>query len=111
MSRKAEINFKIDLDQDRMPSKIEWDATDSNNQEPQNCEAMLISLWDSQSKNTLGIDLWTKKMLVDDMNIFVYQTLKKLSETYAGATNDKQTANLISNCANDIAQKLNLLNK
>lgn len=111
MGRQAEIIFRINLDHDQMPSKIEWNATDSKGGDPQNCEAMLISLWDNQTKNTLGIDLWTKQMLIDDMNIFVYQTLNKLAETYNKATNDKDTANIISNCAAEVAEKLNLLNK
>lgn len=111
MPRQADINFKINLDDDQMPSKIVWNATDSGDGVPKKCEAMLISLWDSDSKNTLGIDLWTKQMLIDDMNIFVYQTLKKLAETYGNATNDRSTADIISGCAAEIAQKLNLLNK
>jgi len=108
MKRKAEINFRITLDEDRMPSQIEWDATDSDANGTKFCEAMLISLWDNQTKNTLGIDLWTKNMLVDDMNIFVYQTLKKLSETYNSATNDHETGKIISDCAAEVARRLNL---
>ena len=111
MSRQAKINFDIKLDDDQMPSSIKWSATDAGDGEPKNCEAMLISLWDSETQNTLGIDLWTKQMLIDDMNIFVYQSLKKISETYSNATNDEETATLISNCAEKLAQKLNLLNK
>lgn len=109
MNRKAEINFRITLGEDKMPSQIEWNATDANEGNKKFCEAILISLWDDNSKNTLGIDLWTKKMLVDDMNIFVYQSLKKLAETYSNATNDPDTANVITNCANEVARRLNLL--
>ncbi len=108
MKRKAEINFRITLDEDRMPSQIEWDATDADVEGTKECEAMLISLWDNKTKNTLGIDLWTKNMLVDDMNIFVYQTLKKLAETYDNATNDPETGKVISNCAAEVARRLNL---
>ena len=109
MSKQAEINFRITLDDDRMPSKIEWNATDADVDGAKFCEAILISLWDDKAKNTLGIDLWTKKMLVDDMNIFVYQTLKKLAETYTNVTNDPDTANVITDCANEVARRLNLL--
>jgi len=109
MNRQAEINFKISLDEDKMPSRIEWNATDAEVNGAKFCEAILISLWDNDTKNTLGIDLWTKKMLVDDMNIFIYQSLKKLAETYTNATNDPETGDVIRNCANDVAQRLNLL--
>ncbi len=111
MKRRAEINFRVDLDEDKMPSQIKWDATDAENPGTKHCEAMLISLWDSQVKNTLGIDLWTKNMLIDDMNIFIYQTLKKLADTYSNATNDPETADIIYKCASDVANKLKLLNK
>lgn len=109
MKRQAEINFRITLDDDRMPSQIQWDATDAEVPGTKFCEAMLISLWDNQTKNTLGIDLWTKNMLVDDMNIFVYQSLRKLADTYAGATNDPEIADLINGCASQVAHKLKLL--
>ena len=109
MKRNASINFSITLDEDRMPSQILWDATDAETPGTKKCEAILISLWDSKVKNTLGIDLWTKSMLIEDMNIFVYQSLKKLAETYAGATNDREIADLINDCASQVAQKLNLL--
>ncbi len=110
MGKKAEIKFMVDLDSDKMPSSIKWEATDSKQSTPQNCDAMLISLWDGDAKNSLGIDLWTKNMLIDDMNIFVFQTLKKLSETYGRATKDKDSQKIISQCADEFAQKLNLLN-
>lgn len=109
MNRQAEINFRITLDDDKMPAQIEWDATDTDIDGKKFCEAILISLWDNDAKNTLGIDLWTKKMLVDDMNIFVYQSLKKLAETYTNATNDPETGDVITGCANEVARRLNLL--
>lgn len=109
MNKQAEINFKITLDKDKMPSQIEWSATDAEVNGAKFCEAILISLWDGKSKNTLGIDLWTKNMLVDDMNIFVYQTLKKLAETYTNATNDPETGDVIIGCASEVARRLKLL--
>ena len=109
MKRQAEINFRITLDEDKMPAQIDWDATDAEVPGVKHCEAMLISLWDDRVKNTLGIDLWTKNMLVDDMNIFVYQSLKKLAETYSKATNDPEIANVISNCAAEVAHRLKLI--
>lgn len=38
-------------------------------------KTMMLSLWDKEDKVTLGIDLWTKEMLVDDMNLHFYQMI------------------------------------
>ncbi|MCK7523599.1 MAG: hypothetical protein MZV64_41155 [Ignavibacteriales bacterium] len=50
------------------------------------CSSMMLSIWDNKEKVTLGIDLWTKEMMVEDMNVHVHQTLLKLSDTYLRAT-------------------------
>ena len=111
MKRTAEINFKVTLDGDRMPSKIEWEATDAGEPGLKDCEAILVSLWDGSAKSTLGIDLWTKSMMVEDMNIFVYQSLLKMAETYRNSTNDNESAEVLFNCANEFGGRLNLLKK
>ena len=111
MGRQAEINFRVTLDEKHMPERIDWDATDAGEPGAKKCEAILISLWDSKGKDTLGIDLWTKNMMVDDMNVFVHQTLLKLSSTYKDATNDSSTAKLINDCAKDFAEKLQLVKR
>ena len=46
---------------------------------------------------TMKIDLWTKDMPVDEMNVFIHQTLVSLSQSFYKATNnDKMTDALIS---------------
>jgi hypothetical protein len=34
----------------------------------------MLSLWDKDEKVTLGFDIWTKEMMVQDMNIHFHQT-------------------------------------
>jgi uncharacterized protein YeaO (DUF488 family) len=38
-------------------------------------EAKIMLSWDSKSKESMRIDLWTKEMPVDEMKIFFHQTL------------------------------------
>jgi gliding motility-associated protein GldC len=41
----------------------------------------MLSVWDSKSKESMRIDLWTKEMPVDEMKIFFHQTLVAMSDT------------------------------
>ena len=77
MNEKKEIKFTFVQDEDKLFEKIEWEATDSGIEGKKECNAMFLSLWDKSEKVTLGIDIWTKEMLVDDMNIHFLQRLIK----------------------------------
>lgn len=86
---KSNITIEVELDNDRMPSNIRWQATESTAQEPQNAKAMMLSFWDAADKSALRIDLWTQKMMVDEMADFYYQTIMTMADTFERAT--KQT--------------------
>lgn len=104
---KSEIKIEIEVDEMKMPSKIEWSATDSDIAGTKESNAMMVAFWDSEEKQTLGIDLWTEKMLVDEMDIFVYQTLVKMSDTYKRATRNETASKMIENFANEFAAAVN----
>ena len=53
---------------------------------------MLLSLFDADHQETLKIDLWTTEMQVNEMDRFVYQSLRGIAETYFRATNNKDLA-------------------
>ena len=80
--KTSEIKFTIQLDEKKMPKKIEWEATDSGFDGRKPCNSMMISLWDKDERITMGIDLWTKEMLIEDMNIHFYQIFTKMADTY-----------------------------
>jgi gliding motility-associated protein GldC len=51
----------------------------------------MLSVWDSKSKESMRIDLWTKEMPVDEMKIF-HQTLVVMSDIFhrtLGRKNDR----------------------
>ena len=75
MSRTAEIKLTIDLDGDQLPTRITWQASEAQHRGPTNCQSAMLALWDSDNKTTAAIDLWTKEMTIDDMNIYVYQVI------------------------------------
>lgn len=111
MSNKSEIKFLIQLDEKKMPEKIEWQADDADFTGMKEAKTMMLSLWDKKDKVTLGIDLWTNDMLVDDMNLHFYQIILKLGDTYRKATSDPAAAKMFDDFASQFADKIKLFDK
>lgn len=89
---QSQINIEITLDDQKMPEEINWIAPDGGVENRQAAKAMLLSIWDGGEKNALRIDLWTKQMMVDEMNDFFYQTFFGMADTYARATRNNELA-------------------
>jgi gliding motility-associated protein GldC len=83
---ESSIHIKVELDENKMPESIYWSASDSSAENARKAKAFLLSLWDGADKNALRIDLWTKDMMVDEMEDFFYQTLMTMADTYQRAT-------------------------
>lgn len=101
------IELNVQLDENRVPEKLHWSAEDGgiNNEE---AKAMMLSVWDAKTQETLRIDLWTKEMPVDEMKVFFHQTLVAMANTFNRATQDeKMTATMIDFC-DYFAEKLEL---
>ncbi|HAC25114.1 MAG TPA: gliding motility protein GldC [Cytophagales bacterium] len=87
--KESTIQFKVVLDAQNVPEKIEWDATDKPQEGPTETKAVSISLWDHQQKNTLRIDLWSKDMPVDEMKRFYIDCMGGLAQSALSATGDE----------------------
>jgi gliding motility-associated protein GldC len=103
----SEIKFTVELDENRVPEKLMWTAQDGGVQ-LEEAKAMLLSVWDSNSKETLRIDLWTKEMPVDEMKIFFHQTLAAMADTFERATQDEKMASTMRDFCDYFAEKLEL---
>ena len=110
VKHQSEIKFEIELDENRVPEKLIWSAKDGGI-ELEETKAMLLSVWDPKSKESLRIDLWTKDMPVDEMKLFFHQTLVSMSDTYLRATQDEKMAATMKEFTNYFADKLNLMKK
>ncbi len=89
----SSIQLRIGLNAAKQPAKIEWQAdghTGGNGFDE--CKAMLLSLFDKKSKETLKIDLWTIDMEVGEMDRFIFQSLRAIADTYYHATQNKELA-------------------
>jgi gliding motility-associated protein GldC len=103
----SEIKFLVDLDENRVPEKLMWTAQDGGVQ-LEEAKAMLLSVWDAKTKETLRIDLWTKEMPVDEMKIFFHQTLVAMTDTFQRATQDEKMTGTMRDFCDYFAEKLEL---
>ena len=103
----SEINFLVELDENRVPEKLTWSAQDGG-VEQEDAKAVMLSIWDSKVQETLRIDLWTKDMPIDEMKLFFHQTLVAMSDTFQRATQDEKMADTMKDFCDYFAEKLNL---
>ncbi len=104
MSKDAEIKLKVILGDDNVPEELLWEASQSEEPGEKRCEAAFISMWDGEKKESLVIDLWTKKMEVGEMNYHFYYTMMKMADTYERATSEKHISNRMREFAGEFAE-------
>ena len=102
---KSTITIDVTLDQTRMPEDISWSATESSMNDPRKAKAMILSFWDGEDKSALRIDLWTRKMMVDEMADFFFQTMMSMADTYERATRQTELVNDMKRFAQQFYQK------
>lgn len=107
--KNSEIKFNVSLDDNLHPEKIEWMATDTGIEGIKQARAFFLSVWDANEPGTLRIDLWTKEMMVKDMQRFVYDTMYSLAATYASATNDQELSKEIRDFSVAFGKKAGVL--
>ena len=109
MARETEIKFKIRLDDQNMPEKINWTATDGPQGDGDECKSIMIGMWDGIEKNTMRFDLWTKDMLLDDMKRFFHQTFLSMADSFERATDEEAMAADMRDFAHHFADKMKLI--
>ncbi len=104
---QSEIKINVELDENRVPEKLHWTARDGGvaNQE---AKAVMLSVWDQKTQESMRIDLWTKDMPVDEMKVFFHQTLVSMSHTFERATGDKKMSETMRDFCDYFAEKLEL---
>jgi gliding motility-associated protein GldC len=105
---QSSIALHIELDENRVPETIQWDATDGGVKNKK-ANAILLSVWDPEEQNTLRVDLWTKEMMVDDMKKFFHQTIMLMADTLDRSTGETKMAETMRDFGDYFAEKLELL--
>lgn len=102
---KHTISINVHLDNQNLPEAIDWNASGSAEAEPQQAKAFIASFWDPKDRTALRMDLWTKKMMIDEMNDFFFQTLMTMADTYTRATRNADLAEELKEFARGFREK------
>ena len=103
--KTSTITVDVQLNDDRVPETILWNASDSTIENAQKAKAMMLAFWDGAEKTALRIDLWTKEMMIDEMTDFFYQTLMTMADTYNRATQHEELVGEMKKFAHDFYHK------
>ena len=104
--KKSTIHFTVELDENNVPDRILWDATDKPDPGVSETKAISVALWDHGQKNTLRIDLWSKDMPVEDMKRFYIDCIGGLAQSSLTATGDEHIASEINSLCERLVQHL-----
>ncbi|MGD8428756.1 MAG: gliding motility protein GldC [Balneolaceae bacterium] len=107
--KKKEISITVELDENDVPTSIDWNATDKEGEGIANCKAMILSMWDPDQQDTLRLDLWTKKMTVEEMKVFFHQTLVTMADTFQNSTQEEGMAEDMRDFTSYYAEKMEIL--
>jgi gliding motility-associated protein GldC len=102
---KSTITIDVQLDPNKIPEQILWNATGSTADQAQKAKAMCIAFWDGADKAALRIDLWTKDMMMDEMADFYYQMLMTMADTFKRATQQQELSDDMKKFAKDFMEK------
>ena len=106
MSTSSTIQINVALDEQKIPEKIYWQAAEGGVHTPTEAKAFMLSIWDLNENAALRIDLWTKKMMVDEMDDFFFQTMMTMADTYERATNQKAIADEMREFSKKLKEKM-----
>ncbi len=102
------IHITVETDEQHVPASIVWKADDAQSIDEAQCRAMILSLWDHRSKDTLRLDLWTRTMTVDEMKIFVHRTLLTMADTVEKSIADERIAGDLRDFCEYFAEKMGI---
>jgi gliding motility-associated protein GldC len=102
---KSSISIDVILDGNKVPSQINWQASDSTADSIRKAKAMMLCFWDGEEKTALRMDLWTKEMMVDEMGDFFYQTFMTMADTLDRSTHQHELVHSIKDFAAEFYKK------
>ena len=108
ITKTSEISIKVGLNENSLPIKMQWNATDGGIEKAP-AKAMMLSLWDEAEKNTMKIDLWTKGMSIEEMKQFFHQTLVTMADTFEKATGETNICEDLRDYCYHFAEKMKIL--
>lgn len=108
--KKEKFSIDVLMDENLIPEDLHWNSSQGNGQS-EKASAALIYLWNAQKNETFSLDLWTKKMSIEEMNKMMFQTIMTLANSYEKATSEDQLANAMRDFGEFFGEKTEILPK
>ena len=104
--RESEIQFNIQLDNENIPEKILWNATDNPTGKAEETKAITLALWDGENRSTMKIDLWVKDMPVDEMKLFYIEAIGGMAESLKSSTGDEYIFSRLRDVCKELMERV-----
>ena len=105
----SDISIKIQLDANRVPESIEWQASDSHQTHPSDSKSVFLALLDKDSLDTSTLFLWTKDLQVAEMDRNIFYALTALTDGYYKSTQNTELANEMRKFVHYFGEKTGIL--
>ena len=109
--KKEKFSIDVLMDENLIPEDLQWNSPQGKGQSEKASQSALIYLWNAQKNETFSLDLWTKKMSIEEMNKMMFQTIMTLANSYEKATSEDQLANAMRDFGEFFGEKTEILPK
>ena len=106
--KKSTLTFKVELDENNLPVNILMNSSDGKDKDVK-LKSLLISAWDEQARETIKMDIWVQKMMVEEMFIMYYQTLFSMSDTLSRSTGHHKLSEALKDYCKFFADETKIL--
>src|SRR5687768_8890046 len=105
----SKIIIHINLDENRVPAKIEWEASEAGQAHPAESKSVFLALLDKETLETSTLFLWTKECQVAEMDRCAYFALTAMADGYYRATQHSELANEMRRFVQYFGEKTGIL--
>lgn len=107
---KSKLIFDLELDVNNLPERIIMNSSDKQAKDV-HLKSLMVSAWDSKTKETLRVDLWTKDMMVNEMFIMYHQTLMSMANSLEKSTGHDKLAGALRDYCEFFAEQTKIIDK
>lgn len=108
IAKTSQIRINVHLNEENLPLQLDWDADDADFEGQEPAKGMMLSIFDGFRQNSMRIDLWTQDMNVEEMNLFMFQTLATMADTFEKATGNKALSDEMRDFVHNFGHKANV---
>ena len=102
-----EVKIKVGLDENQLPEKINWEATDGGKESE--AKASFVSFWDAEAQQTLSLQLWVKDFSTEEMKRLIHQSFVLLTDTFEKSIGSEATVKDMRDFTDYFAEKTGLV--